>query len=91
MTNELAELCETVLTAGKAVLRILQDGFETSHKANRDPVTTADVEANRVLQERLIRHGSDTGGCPRKLKTNQTVSRKKEFGLWTRSTGRRNL
>lgn len=47
-------LVEAVQNAGQAVLRVLEDGFETTQKSNRDPVTTADLQANQILRKALI-------------------------------------
>lgn len=52
-SNELTVARSAAREAGRAILQIQQDGFETARKANRDPVTTADLEANRILKEAL--------------------------------------
>ena len=39
--------------AGRVVLRLAREGFETARKANQDPVTTADLEADAVLRNAI--------------------------------------
>ncbi len=47
--------------AGAAILQIQADGFEIARKANQDPVTTADLEANRILKGVLLDAFPDDG------------------------------
>lgn len=54
-------LVKAIQKAGHAVMRVLEEGFETTQKSNRDPVTTADLEANRILKEALTRAFPDYG------------------------------
>lgn len=53
-------LQECIKTAGREVLRIAREGFETDHKANQDPVTTADLVADAILRETLTGEFPDT-------------------------------
>lgn len=53
LTKELEVVEKASRMAGQAILGIAKDGFETAHKANQDPVTTADLEANHILTEML--------------------------------------
>lgn len=39
--------------AGKAIREIVEDGFKTTYKKKDDPLTTADLAANRILKEHL--------------------------------------
>ena len=55
MERELEILSQAVREAGSRVLAIGRDGFETQIKKDRSPVTSADLEANRILYERLRR------------------------------------
>jgi len=63
--NDLFEILEvvkeSVRQAGQAVFRIAQDGFETAYKQNKDPVTTADLEADRILKTALLGHYPQSG------------------------------
>ncbi|HET7560367.1 MAG TPA: 3'(2'),5'-bisphosphate nucleotidase CysQ [Limnochordia bacterium] len=43
-----------ITSAGHAVQRLAEGGFEVARKANSDPVTTADLEADRILKEALL-------------------------------------
>jgi myo-inositol-1(or 4)-monophosphatase len=51
MERELATLVESVLTAGEKVRELVRVGFEVQTKPDRSPVTTVDLEVNRILQE----------------------------------------
>lgn len=55
-SEERAIVQSAIREAGQAVWRMAQEGFETAQKANLDPVTTADLEANRILREILSGH-----------------------------------
>jgi myo-inositol-1(or 4)-monophosphatase len=60
-TKERDVLQQAVRTAGQVIWRMAQAGFETAHKANQDPVTTADLESNRILKEALLTHFPNDG------------------------------
>jgi len=51
MERELAVLVEAVRKAGAKVRELVRDGFEVQTKPDRSPVTTVDLEVNRVLHE----------------------------------------
>lgn len=54
MTEELMVLCEAVRRAGARALQLAADGFETKIKQDRSPVTSADFEVNRILQDLIL-------------------------------------
>ncbi len=54
MTRELDTLVKAAKVAGQRIVQLGQDGFETHVKQDRSPVTTADLEANRILKEALL-------------------------------------
>jgi myo-inositol-1(or 4)-monophosphatase len=51
MERELAELTRTIKQAGARALDLAKQGFEVRTKKDRSPVTTADLEVNRILYE----------------------------------------
>jgi myo-inositol-1(or 4)-monophosphatase len=51
MERELTLLVETVRKAGAKVRQLVRDGFEIQAKLDRSPVTTVDIEVNRILHE----------------------------------------
>lgn len=59
--RELQALQDAVRSAGRAVYRMARDGFETAHKANQDPVTTADLAADEILKGALLSEFPGTG------------------------------
>jgi len=61
MHRELEILCDAVKQAGQRVLHLAKEGFETYRKKDRSPVTSADLEANRILQEALMGHFPEDG------------------------------
>ena len=61
MHRELEILCDAVKQAGERVLHLAKEGFETYRKKDRSPVTSADLEANRILQEALMGHFPEDG------------------------------
>ncbi|MFP4054283.1 MAG: 3'(2'),5'-bisphosphate nucleotidase CysQ [Phycisphaerae bacterium] len=58
---ELQTARRAALEAGDAILQIQSDGFEIARKANQDPVTTADLKANRILKVALLGAFPDDG------------------------------
>jgi Archaeal fructose-1,6-bisphosphatase and related enzymes of inositol monophosphatase family len=54
MDQELAVLAAALHQAGKAVRQVMAAGLQTTYKRGDDPLTQADVAANRVLQECLL-------------------------------------
>ena len=56
MELELAVLVDAVQKAGTRALHLAREGFTVHTKPDRSPVTTADLEVNRILQEQLSAH-----------------------------------
>jgi myo-inositol-1(or 4)-monophosphatase len=56
MQRELDIVSEAVRRAGTRVMELARHGFETHIKKDRSPVTTADLEVNRILYETLEAH-----------------------------------
>ena len=52
--HELLTLQSAVRKAGRRVLELARDGFETHLKADQTLVTTADLEVDRILKETLL-------------------------------------
>jgi myo-inositol-1(or 4)-monophosphatase len=61
MESELAVLVDAVQKAGARALQLAREGFAVHTKPDRSPVTTADLEVNRILQEQLSAHFPDDG------------------------------
>lgn len=59
--HELTTLQSAVRQAGQRVMQLAQDGFETHIKKDRSPVTTADLEVDRILKEILLETYPDDG------------------------------
>ena len=57
MERELAELTSTIRHAGARALDLAREGFKVHTKKDRSPVTTADLEVNRILHEMWRTHG----------------------------------
>jgi myo-inositol-1(or 4)-monophosphatase len=49
-------ISEAVRRAGQAVRQLSSGGFETHIKKDRSPVTSADLEVNRILKETIDKH-----------------------------------
>jgi myo-inositol-1(or 4)-monophosphatase len=47
--------------AGQAIYQMAAEGFKTAYKANEDPVTTADLKADSILKEGLLKDFPNTG------------------------------
>jgi len=54
-------LTDAILKAGKAAMRLAATGFQTHLKNDRSPVTSADLEVNRILKEEILRRFPDDG------------------------------
>jgi myo-inositol-1(or 4)-monophosphatase len=54
-------LVDAVRKAGKAVMRLASAGFETQLKEDGSPVTSADLEVNRILKDALSRRFPQDG------------------------------
>jgi myo-inositol-1(or 4)-monophosphatase len=61
MQRELDLLQDAVRRAGARTLELARDGFDTHIKADRSPITSADLEVNRLLHERLMGAFPDDG------------------------------
>jgi myo-inositol-1(or 4)-monophosphatase len=61
MERELATLIDTMRHAGTRALELAKSGFEVQTKKDRSPVTTADLEVNRMLHEMQCDHFPDDG------------------------------
>lgn len=61
LERELNILCKAVRKAGEVILQVANDSFSTAYKENLDPVTVADLEANRILRETLLGNFPDYG------------------------------
>ena len=59
--HELATLESTVRQAGLRVMELVRDGFETYIKKDQSPVTTADLEVDRIIKESLLNTFPDDG------------------------------
>lgn len=55
MKHELTTVCSLIKQAGDRALELQQNGFEVQRKKDGSPVTTGDLEVNRILQEGLLR------------------------------------
>ncbi len=54
MERAQAVLCEAIVEAGQRALVIASKGFQIMTKPDRSPVTTADLEVNRLLESALL-------------------------------------
>ncbi len=63
-------LCEAAKNASKALLEIVENGFEKSFKANDDPVTTGDLTVNTILQEKLFEAFPEIGWLSEETRDN---------------------
>lgn len=61
MDYELEILRDAVERAGARALELASQGFETYTKKDRSPVTSADLEVNRILHDRLLTSFPDDG------------------------------
>lgn len=61
MESELDVLVDAVRKAGSLAQQLAREGFSVHTKADRSPVTTADLEVNRLLRESLQAHYPDDG------------------------------
>lgn len=61
MEQELARLVEAVRKAGATVRELVRDGFDVQTKPDRSPVTTVDLEVNRILHEMQRRNFPQDG------------------------------
>src|SRR5262245_14757813 len=61
MERELTQLTHTIKTAGARALELSKQGFEVHRKKDRSPVTTADLEVNRILHDMQNTHFPEDG------------------------------
>ena len=61
MERELAQVSSAIREAGKRAMDLARKGFEVQIKKDRSPVTTADLEVNRVLHEMQETYFPDDG------------------------------
>jgi len=61
LIRDLEVLKDYVQEAGQAIFQMSEKGFDTAYKENKDPVTTADLEADRILKEGLLKYFPQTG------------------------------
>ena len=61
MERERTILCRAVIEAGQRALAMAETGFATHTKADRSPVTSADLEVNRILEAALLEAFPDDG------------------------------
>ena len=61
MESELALLIDAVQRAGARAQQLTRDGFAVHTKPDRSPVTTADLEVDRILREQLLARFPDDG------------------------------
>ena len=54
MDRERTVLCRAVVEAGQRALALAEAGFDTHTKADRSPVTSADLEVNQILEDALL-------------------------------------
>src|SRR3990167_4695798 len=54
LTNETSVLLRAIQRAGNEIAKLQREGFTAAYKANHDPLTTADLAANQILQEELL-------------------------------------
>lgn len=54
MEHERTILCRAVIAAGQRALAMAHAGFDVHTKADRSPVTSADLEVNRLLEASLL-------------------------------------
>lgn len=70
MREELTVLCEALRRAGARAMQLAADGFETHIKKDRSPVTSADLEVNRLVQEWVSQRFPDDGWLSEELPDN---------------------
>ncbi len=61
MDRELRILVDHIRMAGRRALEVARDGFDVQTKKDRSPVTTADLEVNRILSNMRQQNFPDDG------------------------------
>ena len=72
MEREFEILTESIREAGARVLELARTGFEVHTKKDRSPVTTADLEVERILHEMQQTHFPDDGWLSEESPDDQT-------------------
>jgi myo-inositol-1(or 4)-monophosphatase len=78
--SECDVLTDAILEAGRAVQKLADEGFETARKANTDPVTSADLAADRILKDRLLSAFPGTGWLSEE--TRDSLDRLEQKRIW---------
>jgi len=73
-------LRQTVEKANKALLEIVEEGFEKKFKKNNDPVTTGDLTVNNILQDDLTEYFPDIGWLSEETRDN--MNRLEKERIW---------
>ena len=63
-------LCQSGKKASTELLKIVEEGFDKSFKANDDPVTTGDLTVNNILQEEFSKHFPEIGWLSEETRDN---------------------
>ncbi len=61
MDRELALATSAIRTAGQRAMDLANRGFDDHTKKDRSPVTTADLEVNRILRDMQETHFPEDG------------------------------
>ena len=61
MNTELDIVLDAIKHAGAKTLELAEKGFETHRKADRSPVTSADLAVNQILHDTLMTHFPNDG------------------------------
>lgn len=80
MKEELTLLCEAVRQAGARAMQLAADGFETRIKHDRSPVTSADLEVNRIVQGLVGKRFPDDGWLSEEIP--DTPARLRKNRVW---------
>ncbi len=81
LDKEYQILCNAVKKANLALLDVIKNGYEKSFKENHDPVTTADLIVNTILQEELLTAFPDSGWLSEETKDNPERLTKKKVWI----------
>ena len=73
MESELAQLSSTIRKAGARAKDLAHKGFEIHTKKDRSPVTTADLEVNRILREMQEMHFPDDEGLEYRYRSSKVT------------------
>lgn len=70
--NEILVVTNAVLDAGRTIEKMAVQGFSTEYKENTDPLTSADLAANRILKEQLTSAFPDYGWLSEETRDDQS-------------------